>query len=211
MFEIFSELPIQILDWTQQTLLQVPYAWVLVIAFVATFIENIVPPSPSDAVVLFIGTMIVFKDIGFTELLIICTLGSTIGFVTMYIIGKNTGDAIIDGKRFKFINRDSLEKPTEWFQKYGYGIIIANRFLAGTRAVISFFAGVTRLNLKKTTALSAISAAIWNAILLYLGIKFADNIDTIKEYIALYGKIVFPIALVLLGALIIRSYFGKKK
>jgi len=209
MFEIFAELPIQILDWTQNTLLIVPYGWVLVIAFVATFIENIVPPSPSDAVILFIGTMVVFNNIGFTELLLICTMGSTIGFITMYYIGMNVGENIIKGQSFSFINEKSMEKPTQWFKKYGYGLIIANRFLAGTRAVISFFAGFTKLDLKKTTILSAISAAIWNAILLYLGIKFADNIDMIKEYIALYGKVVFPAALIIILIIIGKSFLTK--
>lgn len=210
MFEIFADLPLDILNWTQETLQSVPYVWVLVIAFAATFIENIVPPAPADAVILFIGTMIVFGDAGFTELWVICTIGSTIGFLTMYYIGRNIGESIIHGKAFGFINEKSMKKPTEWFERHGYALIVANRFLAGTRAVISFFAGFTKLEPKKTTVLSMISAAIWNAVLLWLGIQFADNIDEIKEYIALYGQIIFPLGLIVIIALIAKSYFKRK-
>ncbi|GAB5465178.1 MAG: hypothetical protein Kapaf2KO_06140 [Candidatus Kapaibacteriales bacterium] len=211
MFEIFSQIPIDILNWTQEILVQVPPAWVYLIAFITTFIENIVPPSPSDAVLLFIGTLVVFSGVSFPLLLTVATLGSTVGFVTMYLIGSKTGDKILKGDRFTFINPESMKKPTEWFQKYGYGIIIANRFLAGTRALISFFAGLTKLDLKKTTILSALSATVWNVIILYLGIKFADNLDVVKEYIALYGKIVFPIILGILIIIVIRSFYLKNK
>ena len=86
------------------------------------------------------------------------------------------------------------------FQRYGYGVIVANRFLAGTRAIVSFFAGMSRMDLWRTTLLSAISAGIWNAILLSLGKFFAGNWREVANYLQLYSVVV---SLVIGGALVI--------
>ena len=78
-------------------------------------------------------------------------------------------------------------------------MIVANRFLAGTRAFVSFFAGMSKMSLPVTTLLSALSAAVWNSILLYLGMVFANNWRVGAEYLALYSKVataVFGAALV---------------
>jgi membrane protein implicated in regulation of membrane protease activity len=85
------------------------------------------------------------------------------------------------------------------FNRFGYGVIIANRFLAGTRAFVSFFAGMSKMSLPVTTLLSAVSAAVWNSILLYLGMVFANNWRVGAQYLALYSKV----ATVVFGAVVV--------
>ena len=55
------------------------------------------------------------------------------------------------------------------------------------------------MNLPVTTLLSAVSAAVWNAILLYLGMVFANNWRVGAQYLALYSKV----ATVVFGAAVI--------
>ena len=55
------------------------------------------------------------------------------------------------------------------------------------------------MNLPATTLLSAVSAAVWNSVLLYLGMVFANNWRVGAQYLALYSKVataVFGAALV---------------
>ncbi len=178
-----------------------PWYWVLVLGFFLTFLENVFPPSPSDSALVFTGTLIHLGNVSFISLLLAATLGSTIGFVTMYYLGIKFDKTIIESEKFSFINKKTLEKPEQWFRKWGYFLIVANRFLSGTRAVISFFAGMSRLSLSKTTILSAISALVWNSILLSLGWFFADNWEKVVEYMKLYGTILTPVIVALvLGA-----------
>src|SRR6202008_4984466 len=87
--------------------------------------------------------------------------GSTVGFMIMYIFGRWFGKKILDAGKMPFINLDTLHKLERWFVKYGYWLIVGNRFLSGTRAVVSFFAGISGLNLLKTTILSFISSVCW--------------------------------------------------
>jgi membrane protein DedA with SNARE-associated domain len=84
----------------------------------------------------------------------------------------------------------------------GFGTLVANRFLAGTRALVSFFAGMSRMNLAKTTALCAVSAAVWNTLLLLLGKALGSNWRMAGHYLMLYSKLVtaITVAAVLLFA-----------
>ncbi len=97
-----------------------------------------------------------------------------------------------------------MEKPEKWFRKYGYFLIVANRFLAGTRAAIALFSGISKLDIKKSLSLSAVSGLAWNSMLIGFGYVFADNIELVKEYIQLYGKIVAPLILIILAFFIIK-------
>jgi membrane protein DedA with SNARE-associated domain len=55
------------------------------------------------------------------------------------------------------------------------------------------------MNLPVTTLLSAMSAAVWNSILLYLGMVFANNWRVGAQYLALYSKV----ATVVFGAAVV--------
>ncbi|MCX8057515.1 MAG: DedA family protein, partial [Ignavibacteria bacterium] len=145
--------------------------------FGIAFIENIFPPFPSDVIVAFSGALAAVTNISLPLVIIFAVTGSTTGFVTMYFIGKFFGDKILEKGKLKFISPEAVFTVERWFQKYGYWLIIANRFLAGTRAIISFFAGMSELNLKRTVILSAVSAFIWNLILIFVGFYVGHNLS----------------------------------
>ncbi|HEY7751209.1 MAG TPA: DedA family protein, partial [Ignavibacteriaceae bacterium] len=144
-----------------------PAVWVYITLFLFAFIENIFPPSPSDVVIVIGGTLVGTGAVNFFICLVFATLGSITGFMLMFYFGSTVDRKVIHSGKLKFIPVNSIDKVETWFRKYGYFIIVANRFMPGTRAVISFFAGVSNLNAKKTILLCFISALVWNSIMLY--------------------------------------------
>lgn len=174
------------------------------------FIENIFPPFPSDVIVAFSGALAVVSNVSLPVVVLFAVAGSTLGFITMFLIGRFAGNKILEKGKIKFISVDALMNVERWFQKYGYWLIVGNRFLAGTRAVISFFAGVSELDLKKTIILSAVSSLIWNIILIVLGFYVGHNLSKISELIITYNKIVFAVILVIALLFIVKLIFRKK-
>ncbi len=172
---------------------------VLALMFFIAYIENIFPPAPSDVTLVFAGTLIGLGVVGFAPALTMATLGSTLGFMTAYVLGRYFEQHFISGRYHRYLPVNAIHQVERLFNRFGYGVIVANRFLAGTRAIVSFFAGMSKMNLSVTTLLSAVSAAIWNSILLYLGIIFADNWREAAHYLATYSKI----ATVLVGAAVV--------
>ena len=175
------------------------------------FLENIFPPSPSDMVIVFAGSLAGVGIIGFIPALVWATVGSIAGFVVMFEVGEWFGAHIIERYRPKFLPIESIHKVEGWFQRYGYGIIIANRFLAGTRAVVSFFAGMSDLKLMQTTVLSGVSALAWNAVLVTAGYSLGHNWRAIGFYLARYSELVTGLIVFVLLVLGIRSLVKRRK
>ena len=184
-------------------------AWgVFLGAFFFAYIENVFPPSPSDIILVFVGTLCGVGTVDYAPTLIIATLGSSTGFLTAFLIGKRYGRSIIEKGWLPFISLPLIDKVEVWFSKYHDWIIVGNRFLAGTRAVISFAAGMSRMPTVRTTVLSTISALVWNAIILFLGMQAGSRWREIQTILSAYGWIVLGlIVLIVVG----RWWYKKRK
>lgn len=186
-----------------------PWGVLLAIFFVA-YIENVFPPAPSDVLLVFAGTLIGGGTVGFVPALIVATVGGTLGFMSAYAIGRFLEPHITTGRFAKYIPAGGLQQVERLFQKYGYAVIVINRFLAGTRAVVSVFAGMSQMNLPLTTLLCAVSAAVWNSLLLYFGMAFANNWKVVVEYLSLYSKVATGVVAVAI-AILLWLYFRRRK
>jgi len=185
--------------------------WIYVSLFAFAFIENVFPPSPSDLVVVIGGSLIGTHSLHFVPTLLVTTIGSVIGFMILFFIGTQLDKKLIRAGKVKFIPTEGLERVENWFSKYGYWIILANRFLPGTRSVISLFAGLSELKVKKTFILATISALVWNSSIIYLGIIFGNNIGIVDKYLSTYSNIAVIITCAVILFLILKYFWKKKK
>jgi membrane protein DedA with SNARE-associated domain len=201
---------VTIVDSIIETLLAMNPLWVYCSVAAIAYLENLLPPFPSDVAIVAAGSLIGFGSLDFIPLLLVTTFGSTLGFVTMYRVGDWFGDKILEMGKIPFIPIDNVHKVENWFRKYGYWVIIANRFLAGTRAVVSFFAGMSELSLWKTTFLSFVSAMLWNTILILSGKALGDNWSSIAFYLETYSKAVTLVVL-LIALVVVARYFYKNE
>lgn len=200
-----------VLEWAITYLQSVEPLHAYLIVFFIAFIENVFPPSPSDAVVVFVGSLVGLDQIGFIPTLLSASIGSVLGFVVMYKIGDWFGDRILEAGKIRFIPISAVKKVEEWFARYGYWIIVINRFLAGTRAVVSFFAGMSELDLVKTVALSFVSSLLWNAILVTAGYLVGSNWQVIVTYISTYSQIITGALLAVAIYFTVRFFVRRKR
>lgn len=178
--------------------------------FFFAFLENLFPPSPSDLVIAFGGSLVGLGKLNVFAAIFFSTLGSTTGFVVMYYVGFFLGTELIDSGKLKFLPLDRVKIVEGWFRKYGYGIVVANRFLSGTRAVISFFIGLSELSIAITIPLCAVSALLWNTILISGGALLGHNWRQLEHYLAIYGTIIGVIVLLVILFFVVR-YFRRRK
>ncbi|MBI4417948.1 MAG: DedA family protein [Ignavibacteriales bacterium] len=187
-----------------------PFLIYAVVASIA-FIENILPPFPSDVAVVAAGSLVGLGTIGLIPLLAVTTVASTLGFITMYFIGLWFGRRILEQGKIKFLPLESVHRVESWFRIYGYWVIAGNRFLAGTRAVVSFFAGISELSITKTTMLSFVSALAWNSILILSGKALGENWSSLAGYLETYSKAVTGIIVAILAIVLIRFLWRRKR
>ncbi len=192
------------------TLQSVDPIWIYFILFFFAYIENVFPPSPSDVAIIVGASLLGNSTAEFIPIVLITSLGSSLGFITVFLLGKKLGDKLIRNPKIKFINQEDVNKVEAWFQKYGYSLVVANRFLPGTRAIISFFCGANHLSTYRSFLLASTSALLWNALIIYVGFLLGQNLELIDYYLTTYSNIILFITAVAIIVFLIR-YFKKKK
>lgn len=192
-----------------------PPVSIYLVFFVIAYVENIVPPIPGDLLVAFGGYLAAEQIIRIAPVLALTTVASVIGFMTMYWLGSHWGTQIQQQRdRFwmmKFIPVKYIDKVRDWMQKWGQGVVLANRFLAGTRSVISLTAGISHTPVWATIASSTISSLLWNSILLGLGWVVHQNWRVIGEYLGIYSRIILAAIILFVAARVSYHYFRKRK
>jgi membrane protein DedA with SNARE-associated domain len=189
---------------------QFPPFMVYIAFFSIAYIENIVPPIPGDVLVAFAGYLAAEDIIGLVPVYLLTTIASVIGFMSMYAIGSRWGTGLQkNGQHWitRFIDLKYIEKAQKWMWRWGQGVVLANRFLAGTRSVISLTAGISHTPITKTVFSSTVSSLLWNAILIGFGWVVHEQWQTIGHYLSIYSRIIFiGIALFIIIRLLIRYY-----
>ena len=199
------------LEYLQNLLNQIDPLMAYIVLGISAFLENVLPPIPGDTVVVVGAYLVSTGKLGFWGVYTSTTIGSVIGFFTMYFLGLKFGRAFIQHRRIreKVFREEDIKKVETWFGKWGYWVIFANRFLSGTRSVISLFAGLFHLHPLAVISLSLLSALIWNALLINAGMLLGDNWEVIIDIISRYNQIFIVLIVIIAGYLIYRS--RKKK
>ena len=205
--EVYTQ---QLIEWIETLS---PVSIYFIFALIA-YLENIVPPIPGDLLVAFGGYLAAESIIQFAPVLAITTVASVFGFMTMYMAGAYFGDKIEVQRRkywlMRFLDVKYFDKGKRWMDKYGQGAILANRFLAGTRSVISLTAGITKTKISPTLINSSISSLLWNTILLGMGWLVHENWSIIGHYLNVYGWIILSGLIILAISLFFYKRYQRK-
>jgi membrane protein DedA with SNARE-associated domain len=149
--------------------------------FFSSVIENLFPPIPGDTITVFGAFMVGTGRLSYILVYIITTCGSVTGFMLLVMIGRILEREFFIKKNYRFFSAASIVAAERWFERYGYFVVLSNRFLPGIRSVISLVSGITRLNLPKVALLSLASAAVWNLIWIEIGFILGNNWKTVRE------------------------------
>lgn len=155
------------------------------------------------------GLLVARGLIGFWPATLACFLGIFIGDVGLYVAGRVLGRPAIKRAPFKWvISEKDLEKSAQWFKVKGPAIIIATRFLPGSRMPTYFSAGVIRAGFWMFVFYFILAGIIWTPMLVgiskLLGNELLRYFTAYQDYaiwvfigavafIILFVKLVIPI------------------
>lgn len=179
--------------------------------FLLIFIENIFPPIPSEAVLGIGGLFISTTKLTFISVLFAATLGSVSGAVVLYYIGKyinspKVRNVFIGKDKILRIDQDSLGKIKKIYTKYQKISVFFFRMVPVFRSIISIPAGMFNMNLIEFVILTTLGSTIWNAFIIFAGMKLGENWKDIEVFIKDYTLIILGIVVIFLIV-----YFVKKK
>jgi membrane protein DedA with SNARE-associated domain len=158
-------------------------AFLYIFLFLSAVIENLFPPIPGDTITAFGAFLVGSGRLNYLLVYLSTTLGSVVGFMILFLLGRYLGKQFFVERDYKYFSAQKIITTEKWFSKYGYLVVLVNRFFPGIRSVISLVSGITMLNTVKVLIFSIISASIWNLVWIHAGYLLGYNWYTVKEKI----------------------------
>ncbi|WP_372633896.1 alpha/beta fold hydrolase [Fodinibius sp.] len=148
--------------------------------------------------------------IGFWPATLACLVGIFIGDVGLYLAGRFVGRKAIRKAPFKWMFSESdLDKSAEWFKRRGPMIIIASRFLPGSRLPTYFSAGVIKAGFWMFIFYFLLAAVVWTPILVgisqLLGNELLRYFSLYQDY-ALWALLALILLLVIIAKAVIPAF-----
>ena len=162
--------------------------------------ESMVLPVPSEAVMPFAGFAIAEGSLGWAGVVIAATLGSIVGSLIGYAIGKFGGRPFLERfGTYVLLDRDDLAATDRFFMRRGILTILVSRFIPVVRHLISIPAGMGSMKLGPFIAFTVVGAGLWNTFLAWCGFQLQKNWAEVMRY----NRFIDIGVLVLLAALVV--------
>ena len=185
--------------------------------FLLIAIENIFPPIPSEVILLFGGFMTTYTELHIIGMIIAATLGSLLGAIVLYYIGKIFNKErlkrIISGKIGKVLRLKAkdIDYADQWFDTKGNKTVFFCRFIPIVRSLISIPAGMSEMPIPKFLIYTTLGSMIWNSVLVILGNKLGENWTDILSIMDRYSHIVLVLLIIIFIVAIAYWFLFRKK
>ena len=177
-------------EQTIVTINTLPNETIYFLLFINSFIEYIFPPFPGDTIMVFSAYLVGTGKLHFLTVYLVSLAGSVSGFLALFLLGKHYGREFFLKKNYRFLSREMILKVEVWFQKFGIGLIAANRFLSGVRSAIALFAGISNMKIMITAPAALLSSLIWNALLMSGGYYLGKNWHLVLTILKHYNEVI---------------------
>jgi membrane protein DedA with SNARE-associated domain len=178
----------------------------------AMAIESAMVPLPSELILPFAGFLvsdasklepISGQPWSFWIVVIVATIGNTLGSLVGYAIGAYGGRPFLEryGK-YLLIRQHEIEIADRFFARWGAQTAFFSRLLPIVRTFISFPAGVARMDLRKFIAYSTAGAFLWSTALVWAGVQLGANWEEIRALLQPFDLAIAVGVVVLLVAFV---------
>ena len=161
-------------------------AWAPFLLFGAALVEYVFPPFPGDLLVVLGSWYAVHGQLSWPVVFAAVTAGAVVGAWVDHQAGVWLG-ARLEHSPFaaRFLSQAQLASFEEAYRRWGFWLLLFNRFFPGIRGFFFLAAGASGVPLSRTLVLGGLSAAAWNGLLLAAGALMADNLG---ELVALADR-----------------------
>ncbi|HEX9043516.1 MAG TPA: DedA family protein [Candidatus Limnocylindrales bacterium] len=152
---------------------------------IAMAIESAMIPLPSELILPYAGFLVhdttqleplTHAPWGFWQVVVVGTLGNTLGSLVAYAIGAYGGRPFLERwGRYLLIRPHEIDVADRFFERWGGPTVFVGRLLPVVRTFVSFPAGVTRMPLPKFVVYSTLGALPWSALLVFAGVQLGAH------------------------------------
>ncbi len=171
----------------------------------ATALETVFPPVPSEIVLPLAGYTASEGHYGLTAAIAWATTGSLLGALLLYWLGAAWGlervCALAD--RIPLMHDRDVRRAVAWFGRHGRTAVFVGRLVPGVRSLISIPAGIDRMPLLRFCVFTTAGSLVWNAALILAGHQLGAQWHVVEGWVGPASNVVWVllgIALVVVAA-----------
>jgi membrane-associated protein len=168
--------------------------WVLFLVLACCVIDGFFPPIPSESVVVGLAAVAATADVPNPwVLMLVAALGAFSGDNIAYLIGRRVGTT-----RWSWMRGPRMQSAFRWagaeLRKRPASLILVARFVPIGRVAVNLTAGATRYPHARFVGLTALSAILWGAYSVGIGLFFGQWFEE-NHLLGAAIAIVFAVAL----------------
>ncbi len=135
-----------------------------------SFVENVFPPVPGDAVLALGAFLTIHGALDPLTLFLVCWVSNFIGAVGVYFLARRVGGGLFESRMGRrLLSPESIASLERGYIRYGLPGVFLGRILPGVRAVVAPFAGLIRLPPIRALVPIGLASAAWFAGVIVLG------------------------------------------
>ncbi|HPM13883.1 MAG TPA: DedA family protein [Candidatus Dojkabacteria bacterium] len=199
-----------IIDWLVNAISTIGYPGV----FISVFLESFFAPIPSEIILPFSGFVASTGKMDLVFVMVIATVAAYLGSLPFYFIGKWGEKPVINfiGKygKYLFIQQKDVDKVFGAFDKYGKGVVFFGRLIPMIRTLISFPAGVAKMQFARFSMYTLLGSLTWNILLTYAGYQLGDHWSVVSKWIEKYQNVILVLIIIAVLLYIIRGIKSRR-
>jgi membrane protein DedA with SNARE-associated domain len=183
---VFLDWLVHSVEWILGTLMGIIHQCIDLIGYwgvaLLMAIESANIPLPSEMILPYAGYLVQQGQMNIHLAALAGAIGCVLGSLPSYWLGYVGGRPWLQkyGK-WLLLSEHDLEKAERWTAKFGDWTFFLCRMLPVVRTFISFPAGVFKAPLTPFLALTFVGSLVWSYALVWVGIKFGENLEAFKH------------------------------
>lgn len=173
-------------------------------------LESVVPPIPSEIVLLLAGFNVEQGNFSFFGAVFASTIGSLIGALILYALGAFVSEDRLTWLlhkvgRFVGFTKKDIDRGFDWFERHGAKIVFFGRLLPLVRSVVSVPAGAARMPMGRFLLWTAVGSAIWNLVWVAIGRALGNQWEKADVWAGTFQIVVLVLLALVAVAFIVRN------
>ena len=199
------------IDWATEIIDKIG---LLGVAFLVA-LESVVPPIPSELVLLLSGFNVDQGNFTLVGALVAATVGSVVGALILYALGAFVSEERLmwllhKVGRFVGFTKKDIDRGFVWFERHGAPVVFFGRLIPLVRSVVSVPAGAARMPIGQFVLWTTLGSALWNIVWLVIGQILGDQWEKADVWAGTFQLVVLVLLAVVGLALIVRNLRRRK-
>lgn len=178
-------------------------------------LESVIPPIPSELVLLLAGFNVQQGNFTFIGAVIAATVGSVLGALILYALSAMLSEERLiwllhKVGRFVGFTQKDIDRGFVWFERHGAPVVFFGRLIPLVRSVVSIPAGAARMPLGKFVLWTAVGSSVWNVVWIAIGQLLGEQWEKAEAWAGTFQYVALAL-LAVAGLGLVAFNFRRKK